>query len=416
MANTTATTGASQTSGKGFPKPLLAALGVLTLVGVGCWICQLVSGLGVTGMSNTTSWGSYITLFMFFVGLSAGGLIVASSAHVFNIESFKKVSLPAVIVSTVCICLAGMFILIDLGGIQRVWRMLTGPNFVSPLMWDMCVISLYLVVNILDIVWIVRGREDRVKKLSYLALPTAILVHSVTAWIFGLQIGRTWYTAIMAPIFVASACDSGLALLLLSLILLEKRGVFRTGEELFEKLGRLLAVFIAVDAYLIACELLTMGYPGAGEAAALAVMTSGASAPFFWFEVVGGPLIPFLILVLAKSRAQKGVLVAASVLVVLGVLCKRIWLLFTAFMAPYVNGSPVVPEHAMSSSASTLGQLGSFYAPTVLELGIVVGVLSLGVLAFMVLSERLCAVQANREAASRVNAAAGSGDAKAMGA
>ena len=353
---------------------------------------------------------------MFFVGLSAGGLIVASSAHVFNIESFKKVSLPAVIVSTVCICLAGMFILIDLGGIQRVWRMLTGPNFVSPLMWDMCVISLYLVVNILDIVWIVRGREDRVKKLSYLALPTAILVHSVTAWIFGLQIGRTWYTAIMAPIFVASACDSGLALLLLSLILLEKRGVFRTGEELFEKLGRLLAVFIAVDAYLIACELLTMGYPGAGEAAALAVMTSGASAPFFWFEVVGGLLIPFLILVLAKSRAQKGVLVAASVLVVLGVLCKRIWLLFTAFMAPYVNGSPVVPEHAMSSSASTLGQLGSFYAPTVLELGIVVGVLSLGVLAFMVLSERLCAVQANREAASRVNAAAGSGDAKAMGA
>ena len=391
---TMAKSGAAPVPAKGFPKPLLIVLGVLTLAGIGCWIFQLANGLGVTGMSNTTSWGVYITLFMFFVGLSAGGLIVASSAHVFNIESFKKVALPAVIASTVCICLAGLFIFLDLGGIQRVWRMFTGPNFVSPLMWDMGVITLYLVINILDIVWIVKGDEAKVHKLSFVALPTAIMVHSVTAWIFGLQIGRTWHTAIMAPIFVASACDSGLALLLLGLVVLEARGIFHTGAELFGKLAKLLAVFIAVDAYFIACELLTMGYPGAGEASALAVMTTGASAPFFWFEIIGGLLVPFLILVLAKSRERRGVVVGASVLVVLGVLCKRIWLLFTAFVAPYVNGSPVVPDYYLAPDALGFGQLGAFYVPTAIELVIVIGVLSLGTLAFMVLSEKLCAVQA----------------------
>ena len=232
---------------KRFPNTLIAVFAVLTAIGVGCWIYQLAVGLQVTGMSNMNSWGTYIIMFMFFVGLSAGGLIVASSAHVFNIDKFKKVALPAVIVSTVSICLAAMFVLVDLGGFTKVWRLLSGPNFESPLMWDVVVIVSYLAINILDIVFITRGEEHKVKVLSCYALPTAILVHSVTAWIFGLQISRTWYTAIMAPIFVASACDSGLALLLLCLMVLEARGLFATGKALFKSLSGLLAVFIAVD-------------------------------------------------------------------------------------------------------------------------------------------------------------------------
>lgn len=132
-------------------KAVMIVLAVLTVAGVAAWAFQLMNGLAVTGMSNVTSWGLYITMFMFFVGLSAGGLIVASSAHVFNIEPFKKVAIPAVICSIVCICAAGMFVLIDLGGIWRVWRIATGPNPTSPLLWDVCVITAYLVVNILDL-------------------------------------------------------------------------------------------------------------------------------------------------------------------------------------------------------------------------------------------------------------------------
>ena len=46
-------------------------LAALTIAGVAAWVYQLMNGLGVTGMSNGTSWGLYITCFMFFVGLSA---------------------------------------------------------------------------------------------------------------------------------------------------------------------------------------------------------------------------------------------------------------------------------------------------------------------------------------------------------
>ena len=57
------------------------------------------------------------------------------------------------------------------------------------------------------------------------------LSHSVTAWIFGLQIGREWYSSIMAPLFVASALDSGLALLLIVMALLEKFDVFKVDGD-----------------------------------------------------------------------------------------------------------------------------------------------------------------------------------------
>lgn len=371
-----------------------AVLVALMVIGFCAYVFQLTQGLCVTGMSNGVSWGLYITCFMFFVGLSAGGLIVASSAHVFHIEPFKRVAMPAVITSTVCICCAGAFILIDLGGIQRIWNMFVHLNFTSPLAWDMCVITTYLVINILDIVWLRRGDERKVQMLSYVALPVAILVHSVTAWIFGLEIAKEgWYSAIMAPIFVASAMDSGLALLMCVLAASKKAGVFDCGEKLFADLARLLATFIAVDAFFIGCELLTVAYPGAaGATELLGIMTSGATAPFFWFEILGGLLVPFLLLASAKRRQRTGVVVAASALVMTGVLCKRVWLLFTSFTMTNVYGAPGISSGSTAARGADgfgMWALTGSYAPTPVEVAVVIAVVSFCILGIAVLSKKL---------------------------
>lgn len=378
-------------------KATYGVLGALVVAGVAAWIYQLANGLGVTGMSNGVSWGLYIACFMFFVGLSAGGLIVASSASVFHIAEYKKVALPAIICSTVCICCAGMFVLIDMGGIQRVWRILVGPNPTSPLVWDVCVISCYLIINIVYLVFMCSkkpGAADRVSIVSRFALPIAILVHSVTAWIFGLQVSKEWYTAIMAPIFVASAMDSGLALLLLALMGLNKSGVFKVENKLISSLAGLLAVCIAVDAFFVGCECLTMAYPGAKGAEALTVMASGITAPFFWIEIIGGLLIPFLLMVFAKNRANMKLVGLASVLVVLGVFCKRIWLLLTSFYEFNIAGAPGVISGSSAargaSGVDVFAMLGT-YAPTWVEIAVAVGVVSLGALAFIVMSRKLLA-------------------------
>lgn len=375
-------------------KAVAAVLAVLTVAGVAAWVYQLANGLGVTGMNNSNSWGLYITMFMFFVGLSAGGLIVASSASVFHIEKFKRVALPAIITSTVCICLAGLFVLIDLGGIQRVWRILTDPNFASPLLWDMCVITLYLVINIVYLVLMRKhgASSVQVTRVSRVALPVAILVHSVTAWIFGLQIAKEgWYSAIMAPIFVASAMDSGLALLLVVLFGLAKAKIFDAGKDLMASLAGLLATCIAVDAFFIGCEILTMAYPGAAGAETLAIMATGSTAPFFWAEIIGGLLVPFCILVFAKNRQRTGLVILSSVLVVAGVLCKRVWLLFTSFATPNIEGAPGITlgNSAAQAGGANMWSLGGTYAPTVPEVVITLGVVALGALAVMVMCRKL---------------------------
>ena len=378
-------------------KAAYGVLGVLTLAGVAAWIYQLMGGLGVTGMNNGTSWGLYITCFMFFVGLSAGGLIVASSASVFHVTEYKKVALPAVILSTVCICLAGMFVLIDLGGVQRIWRLLVSPNPTSPLFWDICVITCYLAINVLYLYFMCSKKADehKVAVISRFALPVAILVHSVTAWIFGLQMSREgWYSAIMAPLFVVSAMDSGLALLLLALSGLKKARLFDTDPKLMANLAGLLAACVAIDGFMVGCEVLTMAYPGAAGAEALAVMATGVTAPFFWIEIIVGVAVPFLILVFAKNRANATLVNVASACVVAGVFCKRAWLLFTSFFMPNVQGAPgVISGSSVAAHASGMDvwAVVGTYAPTWVELVVVLGVVSLGVLAFMALSRKLIA-------------------------
>ena len=400
-----------QTSTK--TKAAIGVLGALTAVGVAAWIYQLMGGLGVTGMNNGTSWGLYITCFMFFVGLSAGGLIVASSASVFHVAEYKKVALPAVILSTVCICCAGMFVLIDLGGIQRVWRIVTGPNVTSPLFWDICVITLYLAINVVYLYFMKSkkpGAQDKVAIVSRFALPVAILVHSVTAWIFGLQLAReAWYSAIMAPIFVASAMDSGLALLLIVLLALQAAKVFELGRKLMATLAGLLATCIAVDAFFIGCELLTVAYPQtAGGTETLGTLFNGVTSPFFWFEIIAGLLIPFCILVFSANRQRPKLVILASALVVVGVFFKRVWLLFTAFVHPNVYGAPGISSgssagvHAGATDIwSTLG----VYAPTWVEIVVVVGAVSLGALAFLVLASKLLKPSDEPETAPRETAA-----------
>ena len=125
-------------------KALMAVLAVLGIAGIAAWIYQLISGLGVTGMSNITSWGMYIAMFMFFVGLSAGAMIVASAAQVFNVEWLKGLTLPALIVALVCTCAGGLSILIDLGGLPARLAYADGPRLLPARFCGICAALPYL--------------------------------------------------------------------------------------------------------------------------------------------------------------------------------------------------------------------------------------------------------------------------------
>jgi len=388
--------------GRGLGLWLLFLIALIGL-GVATWAYQFANGLVVTGLTNVVMWGQYILFFMFFVGLSAGGLIVASAGRLFGATIFKPIVRVAVLEATVAIILAGTFILPDLGRPDRVLNILFHANLTSPMVWDIAIVFVYMGMSI-TYVWLYtradlakRGswlafrtspseasaaRDQRlVGALAWVALPAAILLHSITAWIFGLQISRGfWYSAIMAPLFISSALVSGLGLVILLSLICRRFGVVRFRDDLVTFLGGLLGVFIVVEAFLVFAEMLTAAYPGAPEEAdAIHRLLTGPYAPIFWFEAAVGLAIPFAILVVRRLRSDPRWVAIAAGIAIVGIWVHRLNLLLNGLSYLPVGMAPGVsvgdPAGAVTSFA-----VSYWYVPTLIEWIIVVGVLAGGAL------------------------------------
>jgi molybdopterin-containing oxidoreductase family membrane subunit len=358
---------------------------VIAVAGIGLWMFQLYAGMVNTNMRNLDSWGLYIIMFMLFVGLSAGGLIISSVPKVFGIKGFGGISKIAVWTSICCTVLAVGFVIVDLGGPLRVWELVAYANLTSPLMWDIIVLTIYLVVSIIYLWAIIRSESGKgssvaLRVISAVALIAAVLVHTVTAWIFGLQIAHEfWYTALLGPWFVSSALLSGLALVLIIVVALTKVGYLTFDQADLSKLAKLLGIFTAVDLYFFACDLLTTGFPGGNGGEVVAMLTTGPLALFFWAEVIFGVIT--MVIAFVPSLRKPSLVVTASVLSVLAILCKRIQLLVGGFQIENISYPTVTTGPPLTDSGAGLASLGGslVYVPSPLELGVVCGVIALGV-------------------------------------
>jgi dimethyl sulfoxide reductase membrane subunit len=382
----------------------IGALIVLILIGLGVWIYQLSQGLQITHMRDNVIWGLYIISFMFFVGLSAGGLIVASAGRLFNVERFTPIVRLAVVEATVCIATAALLIIPDLGNPQRILNLFFHAHWLSPMIWDVTVILIYLVLSLLylwlytrrDLAergsWMALGTKDTSAKarahdhhltyiLAWIALPAAVLVHSITAWIFGLQISRGfWYSAIMPPLFISSALVSGLALVTLLALVVRRTGRVSFGDDLTTFLGGLLAVFLAVEAFLMLSEVLAGYYPGI-PTDAVHQLFSGRYAPGFAIEIVVGIVIPFILLAVAAWRRRPQVVVVASVLALIGIFVHRANLIVIGLGKDPIALPPGTPLGTPQANGSSFAP-SSVYFPSIWEFLIVLGIVALCALLF----------------------------------
>ena len=380
---------AAKFGGKGINIGIVVAA-LLTIMGLALWVMQLSGGMVQTGMRNLDSWGLYITMFMFLVGLSAGGLIISSAPRVFGVEGFGGISKIAVWTSICCTVLAIGFVVVDLGQPLRLWELFAYSNLGSPLMWDIIVLGTYLILSIVYL-WATlrfeggKGSATSLRVISAIALVCAILVHSVTAWIFGLQQGREmWHTALLGPWFVSSALVCGVALVLVVVIALRKAGYLELDQSFVVKMAKLLGVFVCVDLYFFACDLLTEGFPGGHGVEVVSMLTTGPLAPFFWIEVVGCALTA-IVCFTPKLRTNP-LIVAAGLLAIVGIFCKRVQLLVGGFQLPNLDYAGPVSPYTVTGweSGMTAAYQGMVYFPTPLEFGVTLGVIGLGALLLLV--------------------------------
>ena len=375
---------AARFGGKGLNAGIAAAA-VLTTAGLALWGFQLSGGLVQTGMRNLDSWGLYITLFMFLVGL-----IISSVPRAFGMKGFGGISKVAVWTSICCTVLAIAFVVVDLGHPARLWELFAYSNLGSPLMWDIIVLGAYLILSIVYLWATLRAEEGKVSAValrivSVIALVCAVLVHSVTAWIFGLQQAREfWHTALLAPWFVSSALVCGTALVLAVVIALRRVGYLELDQSNITKMTKMLGAFVVVDLYFFGCDLLTSAFPGGSGAEVVAMLVSGPLAPFFWVEIIGCALAAAVCF--APRLRTNPLIVVASLLAIVGIFCKRVQLLVGGFQIPNLDyAGPATPYTVTGWESGLAGAYqGMVYWPTPLEFGIVLGVVALGVLMLLV--------------------------------
>ena len=396
---------------------MVAALSAIVLVGAVAWAIEIEYGLIVTNMRDVVSWGLYISTFAWFVGVSAGGLILSSSAAIFKIGAWRPLSKMASFVSAVVIAAAALIIMPDLGRPDRVLNLIIYAHFFSPLIWAFSIIATYFIISVVEL-WLLissdrfrsagneaasKNRERYAVGLAFIALPVAIFTHSVTAWIFGLQISRPWWnTALLAPAFVASALVSGLALVLLVILVNGKLNLTRVSidDRTKAQFSKLLMVFILVDLYLLFSEYLTITWPG--EPSELAGLYTTFFGPYWYIGWGQWVLALLAVALLARPswRTSNRVIGTASVLALVEVFFYRMNLIIPGLANPLIEYPPGIAIGGGISSSYALGgysfQIIGQYFPSAIEWAITAGFIA-GVALVILLGLRHLPLEARNE-------------------
>ena len=112
---------------------------VVILVGMYAYYRQVRYGLVVTAMRDFTSWGIYISNFVFFVAVSLVGSLFSCILKLNkNYWSKPLVRVSEVIAVSAIIC-AAVIIIIDMGRPDRFFNVIRYMRIQSPIIWDVII-------------------------------------------------------------------------------------------------------------------------------------------------------------------------------------------------------------------------------------------------------------------------------------
>ena len=388
----------------------LAFLGLATaglIVGIVGFVVEHNQGMVVTGMRDLgtmqgATWGLYISLVVYFVGVSFAGITVAALIRLLNLERLRSLARMAEVLTVVALILGALAILVDLGqplrGVINLFRY-ARPQ--SPFFGTFSlVISGYLFSSLVYLYLTARpdaailaarpsklqgffrrwaagykdtpDQRERDRRTSFwlalAILPLLVVAHSSLGFVFGLQVGRPgWFGTLQAPAFVVLAGVSGIGHLIVMAAMIRKivKAENRIGLDAFAWLGRFLMLLLVAYLYFVVVEVLTTIYQSSvAEQKLSEVLLTGRYAWIFWGSIAS-LVIPLIGLAWMSITTHWKIswLVTAGVLVNAGAVGKRYLI--------------VVPSE-------THGQLLPYgigsYTPTWVELAVAVGLFSLGTL------------------------------------
>lgn len=362
---------------------------VLIGIGFGFYLVQLNQGLTITGMSRDVSWGLYIAQFTFFVGVAASAVMVVLPYYLHNVKEFGRITVIGEFLAVASVIMCLLFIIVDMGMPMRLFNMILHPTLNSPMFWDMVVLNGYLLLNFI-IGWNVLEAEHKnvyppkwVKGLTYVSIPWAVSIHTVTAFLYSGIPGRDyWLTALIAPKFLVGAFATGPALLILICFALKRFAGFDAGREAIRKLSIIVTYAFSITIFLLAVEFFVGFYSQVpGHMYSLQYLFFGlygysSLVPFMWVFLILSVLALYL-LINPKTRSQDTTLLIACGAVFVAMLIEK-------GLAFVLAGLVVNPFGRVTE-----------YVPTMPEIFITIGIWAIGIFIISIFYRIVISVKEN---------------------
>ncbi len=320
---------------------ILAALGAVIAFGAYGYLSQLLNGLAVTDLSDTVSWGLYITNFVFFIGISHVGALLSSILRLTGAPWRHPITRMAEAITFSSLLIGALMPIIDLGRPDRVLNIFLRGRLQSPIIWDIVSIVTYLAGSTIFLLlplipdaallrdkysgapfwrrWLYkllaagwRGFPQQRERLEHLSnimavliLPIAVMVHTVVSWIFAMTLRPGWNSTIFGPYFVAGALASGAASVIIAMAAFRKFYHLEDYITLrhFRNMTGLALVLDLAYIYFNISEYLTLYYKmELAEKGLLTELFSGSLAPLFWFTQIFGLILPAFLFILPHIK------------------------------------------------------------------------------------------------------------------
>lgn len=399
----------------GFNNAFRVWMSFLTVALLSCiyaYIIQYQKGLIVTGMRDMVSWGMYIANFVFFVATALVGMLISGVLGLLGYKWIKPISRIAEIIAVAFAAVAGIVIVSDMGRPERLLNVFIYGRVQSPILWDVTVVTTYLVISILlyllpllpDLA-IARGRVQNMPKwqmklyeilsfkwthhpnqyqilfkttrlLFILVIPTAFAIHTVTSWLMASTSRSGWDSTIFGPYFLTGAFVTGMAAVVIAVFFFRNNYKLREylDDELFNKMGKLLEFVCIVYFYFNINEFLVPAYKmKAADAVHIHELFMGKHALTFWFSQICGLIAPMIIL-LWKPFRKPVPLFIISLFVITGAWLKRYIIVIPTMEHPFLPIQNVPKEWMV-------------YQPTVIETMVTVGSIIMGIMIISVLAK-----------------------------
>ncbi len=320
-------------------------LWIFVLFGAFAAAYRLWHGLGAaTNLSDGRPWGLWISFDVLCgVALAAGGFTIGAIVKIFHIKRFYPILRPTILTAFLGYVIAAGSILFDIGLPWRIWHPIVYHNWHSPMLEVALCVMTYLTVLALEVSdaffegmhWKLPKRiiEGFMIPLVILGITLSTMHQSSLGTLYVLASKRVfdlWKTSYLPLLFFISAVAAGLTMTIIESNLAASAYEIEAEQDLLADLG-LYAAWVLL-AYLVLKIATLIGSGGIHD-----LFSGGARSAIYLVEVIGGVVLPMVLLFMPSIRKSRKALLRTALLAVLGVVLNRFDVSFFGFYgAPYV--------------------------------------------------------------------------------